>query len=283
MMTLESKMPRMFLATALGLVLMGGHLPEAAAQPQKPTPAKPGTPDGAKLMTSVEDRPDGKDMTADVTLEIQPKTGSKRIRQFSLLRKEFTGMTKLVTKFISPADVRDAAFLVWDEHNKADRRWLYLPAIGQVRRLASSEDRTSFFGSDFVYEDLTNRDPDLDTHTFVASQKVPGPGGVQWDCWVVDSVPKDAKKVDFVKYRSWIWKDDPLLMRQEYQDAAGKVIRRGELRSIKKIQGIWTWHQGTMHNLKTGSKTLLEMKNVKYDTGVADERFTETQLSRNAP
>ena len=292
-MALVRKMPRtLSLATLFGLVLATGASakPETPAKPpaDKPAPKPPAAPpadklkvnapDADKIIASVEDRPDGKDQTSTVTLEIQPKKGTKRIRQLNLLRKEAPDMTKLVTVFISPADVRDAAFLVWDEHNKPDRRWLYLPAIGQVRRLSSGEDRSSFFGSDFVYEDLTNRDPEQDTHTFVATQKVG-----TWDCWVIDSTPKNAKGLDFVRYRSWVWKDDPIFVRQEYYDAAGKVVRRGQTLKLQKVQNIWTWHQGTMENVKTGSKTLLEVTSVKYNTGIADERFMEDQLSRGAP
>lgn len=283
---------RLFLAPLVGLLLATGASAKPdtpAKQPTAKTDPKPpastsadkpkvNSPDAAKIMASVEDRPDGKDQTSTVTLEIQPKKGTKRVRQFSLLRKEASDMTKLVTVFISPADVRDAAFLVWDERNKPDRRWLYLPAIGQVRRLASGEDRSSFFGSDFVYEDLTNRDPEQDTHTFVATQKVG-----TWDCWVIDSTPKNTKGLDFVRYRSWVWKDDPIFVRQEYYDAAGKAVRRGQVLKLQKVQSIWTWHQGTMENLKSGSKTLLEITEVKYNSGIADERFTEDQLSRGAP
>jgi outer membrane lipoprotein-sorting protein len=251
----------------------------AKGAPAAPAPAATAAqPDPTKLMESVESRPDGKDQLSTVTLEIQPKKGAKRVRQFTLMRKEYPDTTKLVTFFTSPADIRNAAFLVSDEHGKPDPRWLYLPSVSQVRRLTSNEDRGSFFGSDFVYEDLTNRDPELDTHTLVGPQKYQ-----KWDCWVVESTPKDASSVDFVKYRSWIWKDDPIVLRQEYYDKAGKVVKRGEVKSIKKIQNIWTWHQGSMTNVKTGSTSRLEVSGVKYDTGIADERFTEAKLSAGVP
>ena len=262
-------MIRIHPAVVLGTALLASS---AAAQPKSP---KAAPPDATKLMEAVENRDEGKDMEANVALVITPKKGAKRVREFSLLRKEYSDTTKLVTVFTSPADVRNAAFLAWDEHGQPDRRWLYLPAISQVRRLASSDDRSSFFGTDFVYEDLTNRDPELDTHTFVAAQKFE-----KWECWVVESTPKNPKTVEFAKYRTWIWKDEPIVIRQEYYDKDGKVIRRGEVKNIKKIQDIWTWHQGIMTNVKTGSQTLMEITGVKYNSGLADERFTEEQLSR---
>jgi outer membrane lipoprotein-sorting protein len=243
-----------------------------------PITAQAAPPTGPEIMAAVENRNDGKSQTAKLTLEISPKGGAKRIRELVLMRKEYENVTKLVTFFLAPADVRDSAFLVFDRKGADDLRWLYLPSVGQVRQLAAASDRQSFFGSDFVYEDLTNRDPELDDHKVVGTQKLN-----EWDCYVVESTPKNARGLDFATFKTWVWKDADLAVRQEYYDSAGKAVRRGELQSVKKIQDIWTWHQGTMSNLKTGSVTKLEIADVKYNVDVADERFSEGQLNRGAP
>ncbi|MEO8702709.1 MAG: outer membrane lipoprotein-sorting protein [Kofleriaceae bacterium] len=241
-------------------------------------PAFADAPTGPQIMEKVENRDEGKDQIAKVTLEIHPKQGSVRQRQLVIVRKEYPDVTKLATFFLAPTDVRGAAFLAFDKKSGDDQRWLYLPTIGQVRRLAAESNRQSFFNSDFVYEDLTNRDPDLDDHKLVGSQKVD-----EWECWVVESTPKNARGLEFVKYKTWVWKTADLPVRQEYFDSAGKVVRRGQLASMKQIQGIWTWHQGTMTNLVTGSVTKLQMSEVKYNTNIPDERFAEAQLARGIP
>jgi outer membrane lipoprotein-sorting protein len=243
-----------------------------------PIVAHADAPTGQDIMVKVENRSDGDDQISKVTLSIHPKQGAERLRQFVMMRKDYEDITKLVTIFLAPTDVRSAAFLVFDRKKADDLRWLYLPTIGQVRQLSAESNRQSFFGSDFVYEDLTNRDPDLDKHELVGSQKVD-----EWDCWVVESTPLKPRGLEFAKYKSWVWKDADLVVRVEYYDSAGKVIRRGQVKSVKKVQGIWTWHQGTMENLKTGSSTRLMIEDVKYNTGVPDERFVESQLSRGVP
>lgn len=243
-----------------------------------PIAAYAGPPTGPEIMTAVENRNDGKSQTAKLTLEINPKGGTKRLRELVLMRKEYENVTKLVTFFLAPADVRDSAFLVFDRKGADDLRWLYLPAIGQVRQLSAQSERQSFFGSDFVYEDLTNRDPDLDTHKLIASQKVD-----EWDCWLVESTPKNTRGLDFASYKTWVWKTADLPVRQEYYDSAGKVVRRAQLHSVKKVQDIWTWHQGTMTNVKTGSSTKLQISDVRYNVDIPDERFSDSQLGRGAP
>lgn len=253
-----------------GALVLGVALSSGVARAEAPT--------GAQIMEGVEHRDDGRDQISKVTLQIKPKQGTERLRQFVLMRKEYGDVTKLVTYIEAPADVRGAAFLAFDRRKADDLRWLYLPAIGQVRQLSAESNRQSFFGSDFVYEDLTNRDPDLDDHKLVGSQKVD-----EWDCYVVESTPKKTRGLEFAKYRSWVWKTGNLIVRQEYYDGAGKVVRRGQVRSVKKVQDIWTWHQGTMENLKTGSTTKIQISDVRYNSDVPDERFAESQLKRGAP
>jgi outer membrane lipoprotein-sorting protein len=241
-------------------------------------PVFAGPPNADEIMQKVEDRSQGKDETATHSLAIVPKQGSKRFRRYILMRKEYPNVIKLVTFFQAPTDVINAAFLVWDNKNTDDQRWIYLPAIGQVRRLVVGDSRQSFFGSDFVYEDFTNRDPDLDTHKLVGAQKVDN-----WDCWVIDSVPKNPRGVEFARMRSWIWKQGYMVIRQEEYDSSGNLLRRLQAKAIDTVQGIPSYRQIIATNIKSGSESKLEISNLHYNTGLADERFAETQLQRGAP
>ena len=264
-------MTRLSLVVSGVAVTLGLSLFSAGARAETP-------PTGSEVMDSVENRKEGRTQIAKITLEINPKQGAKRLRELVSMRKKYDDVTKLATFFLAPTDVRDAAFLVFDRRGAADLRWLYLPAIGQVRQLAAQSERQSFFGSDFVYEDLTNRDPDLDNHKLAGSQKFN-----EWECWLVESTPKNARGLDFATYRTWVWKTANLIVRQEFLDSAGKPVRRGEVQAVKKIQEIWTWHQGTMTNVKTGSSTKMELSDVRYDAEIPDERFSESQLGRGVP
>lgn len=251
--------------TAVGLLAS----PVVADTPQANAPS------ADAIMQRVEDRPQGKDQLATHSLVITPKGGTKRLRSYTVMRKDYDDVTKLVTFLSAPADVRGAAFMVWDNKKSDDQRWIYLPAIGQVRRLVVGDSRQSFFGSDFVLEDFTNRDPDQDTHKLIGAQKVDS-----WDCWVIESTPKNDKGLDFAKYRSWISKQSDMLVRQELYDASGKVTRRLQVNAIEDIQRIPTYKQVTVSNLRTGSESRIEISDVRYNTGLPDERFDETQLQR---
>jgi outer membrane lipoprotein-sorting protein len=237
-------------------------------------------PSAQDIMDKVENRYQGKDLKGKVTLQVNAKGATPRFRQFVLLRKEYPKdkLVKLVTFILAPPDVRNSAFLVFDRHGADDLRWLYLPAVGQIRQMTATGSRQSFFGTDLVNEDLTNRDPDLDNHKLVGAQKV-----YDWECWLVESTPKDAQGLDFATYKTWVWKDTSLLVRQEYYDSGGKLLRRIDVKDIQKVQGIPTWHHSVVTNEKTGSVTKMEVSEVSYDNGLDDETFSQAKLDRGAP
>lgn len=274
-------------SVAFATALVAG-LGAAYAQPKAAAPAAPAAPAAAKaptadeVMQRLEDKKFGNDASQQHDLVIIPKNAQKRNRRYTVMRKDYGDVIKLVTFLDAPTDVHGAAFMVWDNKKSDDQRWIYLPAIGQVRRLAVGDSRQSFFGSDFVFEDFTNRDPDQDTHKLVGQQKVDNR-----ECWVVDSVPKNTGVAGFASMRSWVSKDPGLesdmLIRQELKNASGKVIRVLQAKEIKDVDGVAVYTKVWVTNNDTGSESRIEVSDIHFNTGLADERFEEAQLPRGAP
>ena len=80
---------------------------------------------------------------------------------------EDLGDQQFYVYFKAPADVSETTFLVWKHPQAEDDRWLYLPALDLVRRIAASDERTSFVGSHFFYEDVSGRSPLEDEHELI--------------------------------------------------------------------------------------------------------------------
>jgi len=99
----------------------------------------------------------GQDGRAQVSMVITDKQGRKRRRSFIILRRDGAATATLdsdrAQKYYihlqRPADVRNTVFMVWKEYERDDDRWLYLPALDLVKRIAAGDKRTSFLGSDF--------------------------------------------------------------------------------------------------------------------------------------
>jgi outer membrane lipoprotein-sorting protein len=261
------------------------------------------SPAGEKAEPSVADIVDktnrvayyqGADGKAKVSMTIKDKMGRKRTREFTILRwdkpdplkkappkgaKEGTGKVddsycgdqKFYVYFTKPADVAKMVFMVWKHLGKDDDRWLYTPGLDLVNRIAASDERTSFVGSDFFYEDVSGRGVAEDRHELVETTK---------HYYVLKSTPKNPKKVEFAHYKMWIHKSSFVMVKTEYYDKKGKKYREYEAKGVKKIQGFPTVTKSLMRDLRTGSETTLEYSEVKYNVGLPESVFTERYLKR---
>ncbi len=239
----------------------------------------------------------GADGRARVTMTIVDAAGRTRRRELTILRwdapapnqtdaaakdeppatrpakaaERFTGEQRFYVFFHEPADVNAMAFLVHKHLDRDDDRWLYLPKLDLVKRIAGSEKRTSFVGSDFFYEDISGRNPADDVHTLESTSDT---------YYVLRSTPKDPDSVEFSAYRTWIHRKTFLVVKTEYYDSRDRPYRRYEVRAVKQIQDYWTVTQSRMTDLRAGRHTDLAYKAVTYDIGLDEDLFSERYLRR---
>lgn len=215
----------------------------------------------------------GKDGIADVKMVIHDAGGTTREREFRILRwNSGNSLQKFYVYFKQPADVSRMAYLVWKHgEGKDDDRWLWLPSIGRVNRIAPGDKRTSFVGSDFVYEDVSGRSPLEDIHELVGETDA---------AWHIKSTPKNPGAVEFAFYEVWIDKETHLPVKAEYTDARGNVYRRVTADTVEVIQGYPTVMVSTVEDLSRNSKTVNTFSNVQYDVGLNENIFSERFLRR---
>ena len=225
----------------------------------------------------------GSDMKASVTMELITADGKKRTRVLTMLRKNDPRTTnqKYFLYFHEPGDVRRTAFLVWKYPERDDDRWIFIPAVNMVRRVAARDSRSSFVGSDFTYEDISGRDVSADTHTLLREERL---GDA--DCYVIQSVPKAA--MDYTKKLAWIDKTTFLPLKEEYYDAQNQLARMFTADRIESIAGqggrksYQTVTKRTMKNVKSGHRTEVTLAGLAYDVGLDDGIFSEGSL-QNPP
>ncbi len=214
----------------------------------------------------------GVDGRARVKMEIVDRQGRKRMRDFTILRKDIGDDDKdqkFYVYFNRPADVNKTVFMVYKHVGGDDDRWLYLPALDLVKRIAASDERTSFVGSDFFYEDVSGRNPDEDNHELLETTD---------NYYVVKSTPKDAEAVEFSYYKSYIHKTSFIPVKIEYYDKNGQKYREGMAEKVDMVQGYPTVIQGSMTDLRSGSKTTLSYGSVQYNVNLPEDIFAERYL-----
>lgn len=220
----------------------------------------------------------GNDMKARILMKLVNSAGKERISEMTMLRKDMgEGNQKYFIFFHQPADVRDMTFMVWKYPGRDDDRWLYLPALKLVRRVAANDSRSSFVGSDFTYEDISGRDVEEDAHTLVREETLNGKR-----CSVVKSAAKSEKEADYGYRLSWIDRTNWLPLKEEYYDRRGDLLRVFTAEEVQEAQGVATIVRRTMVNVQSGHKTEVAFKEVRYNLGLSDDLFTERYL-RSAP
>jgi len=217
----------------------------------------------------------GNDGRSEARMIIVDSQGREQRRQFTILRRilEAGGDQEFLVAFSRPSDVRGTVYLVKKHVGDDDDRWLYLPGLDLVKRISAGDERTSFVGAHYFYEDVSGRGPDEDIHEIVETTD---------QYYVLKHVPKESARVEFASYVTWIDRETWLPIKIEYSNAAGKVYRRVEVLETKQIDGYPTVVSSRTSDLTSGGHTDMQFRYIAYDLGIPADVFTERSL-RNPP
>jgi len=215
----------------------------------------------------------GADGSSDVSMIITDSQGRERKREFTILRYDVQdgGEQKFFVYFHKPADVSRMVYMVWKHIGRDDDRWLYLPALDLVRRIAAGDKRSSFVGSHFVYEDVSGRGVTADSHQIIEETE---------EYYKIRNTPLDPQGMEFAYYDVWVRKSDFLPSRSEYYNEQGDLIRSIEALETEDIQGNPTVVKSLARDLGRGGETVMKFSNVRYDVGLTDSVFEERFLRR---
>lgn len=224
----------------------------------------------------------GKDGRAQVQMTVTDAQGRTRERQMTILRRDdqpegkdesYCGDQRFYVYFTRPADVNKMVFMVWKHLDKDDDRWLYLPSLDLAKRIAASDKRTSFVGSDFFYEDVSGRRVTDDTHELTGTTETH---------FLLKHTPRDVGSVEFSYYTMEVDRKTFIPTKTEFYDRNGTRYRVYEALEVKDVQGHPTVVRAKMSDLRTGGNTVNTYTDVVYDVGVPEDIFTERYL-RAAP
>lgn len=251
------------------------------------SPAPAQGPTAFEVVDKMDNREDGDTMTSDTLMILINKKNQKRIRNIKTIRKDYDQATKGIIFFLSPADVRNTAYMSydWDELEKEDDSWLYLPALQRVKRVAAGDRSGAFMGSDFSYSDINGIEISYWHYTFAKENEKLD----KIDTWVIQGQPKPEFKekvleeTGYLKSLLWIRKDNYMLVKGKYWVKQGRKIKYLKAEDIKSIDGIETAHTLTMVTTSRGKvdhSSVLKVSNVKYNLRVKDATFTTRRMEQ---
>ncbi len=195
-------------------------------------------------------------------------------KQWTFDREGSHGQSKAVLRFTAPAEVKGVALLIMNHPERASDQWMWTPAIERDRRISLQDRSTRFFGTDFSFEDLEERDVDQYTYAMLGTEVIDGA-----ECWKIQLVPKPTRSSQYSRGIAWIRQDNYAYVRLD-DFLRNDVIRRLTYSGIENIQGIWTARQLDMADLRHGTHTRLTLRQVKYNAPMRDDDFTVQAIRR---
>ena len=230
---------------------------------------------GREIVEKAYNLPTGEDVTSTLTMTLINKSGQTRIRKIQQYSKDFGDVEKSIMFFMTPADVKNTSFMNWTyDSDKADDQWIYLPALKKVKRISSDSKSDYFMGSDFTYDDLGDRKLDADVHKLLKEESIDGHA-----CYVVESVSKDEDYM-YTKTITWIRKDNFVGMKKEFYDEDEELLKVLKIKKVEKIEGFWIITRSEMKNVQKNHKTIIQLSDIKINTGVPASKFTDRMMMR---
>jgi hypothetical protein len=238
---------------------------------------------GRDIMESVDARDDGDNSTQNMEMILIDKNGNRRERTIRSLGRDVGEDKQSIMFFLSPADVKDTGFLSYDfdDDEKDDDQWLYLPALKKTKRIASSDKSGSFMGSDFSYADMTDRKVDRYDYTLMKETEVDG-----FPVWQIEGIPNTEKEIDetgYTKSVSFVRQDNFVVVRGVSWVKKGKRLKYFDVKKLEQIDGIWVpteMHMTTKKGKTTLHKTIIKAHDVRFNQEIDEDTFTVRQLER---
>lgn len=226
------------------------------------------------IMAETQKRTEAKSERYEGMLQVFDSKGATSDKRWTFERLGSHGQSKAVLRFTAPPEVKGVALLIVNHPDRASDQWMWTPAIERDRRIALQDRSTRFFGTDFSFEDLEERDIDQFDYTSLGDESVDGAA-----TWKIQSTPRQTKSSQYSRSIVWVRKDNYAFARIE-NFVKEQIVRRLQYSDIRNVQGIWTARQLEMTDLRRNSRTRLTLDKLEYNVPLKDEDFTLLAIRR---
>lgn len=230
--------------------------------------------DPRAVMSEVQKRSRAGSQQYEGVLKVIDAGGKTSEKGWTYERLGSHGSSKVIIRFTVPAEVKGVALLVLNYPDRASDQWMWTPAINRERRIATQDRSSRFFGTDFSFEDLDERDLDQYSYELLGDETVDSE-----PCWKIAATPVAGKRSHYTRSVYWVRKGTYTYAQIENYDAKA-LVRRLKYRQLENIQGIWTARTLEVEDVTRKSRTILNLQSIKYNTPLASDQFTVQALRR---
>ncbi len=191
--------------------------------------------------------------------------------------------TKSIAIVLEPSSERGIGMLsyTYDDSDKDNETWLYLSALGKVKRIASGNNEeesepVSLFGSEITTEDQETGKLDDYTYQLIKEETYKGRA-----VYIIEKVPteKRARKSRYSKVISWIDKERYIALKSLRYDKKGNQSKRIQANKVEKVNQAWLARSLTVMNLITSRLTNMELDAVTFGVDIDEAFLTQRSLT----
>ncbi|HYL75037.1 MAG TPA: outer membrane lipoprotein-sorting protein [Bryobacteraceae bacterium] len=224
--------------------------------------------DPRQIVAESQKRAQSKSQQYEGTLEVVGSSNKISLKRWEFERIGTFGASKAILRFTAPAEVKGVAMLIVNHPDRASDQWMWTPAIERDRRIALQDRSTRFFGTDFSFEDLEERDVNQFDYKLLGEATVDGQ-----PCWKIESKPKEGKSSQYTSVVLSVRKDIYVAIQIENY-TKDKLVRRIHYSDIQKLDDIWTPRTMEVFDTTRNSRTILKLEKLRYNTPLKESDFT---------
>lgn len=181
---------------------------------------------------------------------------------------------KLYMEFLSPPRDKGTRMLKIEDIVK-----IYYPSAERVVRLSGHMLRQNVVGSDFSYEDMTERAKSLreDYNAEIIGQEI-----IQGrSCYLLQLVSRIPRRTYYTR-KAWVDKERYIVLKEELYARSGKLLKVLTVEEFKSFGDRFYPTRLTMRNmLRKDSQTEMLMKKIDFDIVIPPDTFSERQLLKD--
>ena len=254
-------------------------------------------PDPTEIMRRVLDREDGTSQVA--LIRVSTCKYAKAGKTLSCTETPREKLLQQVAKDVGPRgkDTRGLSIILepmaeagigflqhdYEDEAKESDQWIYLSALGKVKRIASgSRDQPktgSFFGTEITFEDMQARKLHQYNYTLLQEETYKGR-----PCWVLEIIPTEEqrKRTSYGKSWAWIDKERDLVLKRMLFDRRGRKVKRMAFRDVRQDAGIWLVGRIEVNNLIDQRISTVTNERIALNVAVDDAFLSQRSLTDRA-
>ncbi len=233
------------------------------------------SPSARKIMEDVYRQDTNHDITMKASFQVFDNQGHNAKKDFIYRRIGSPGDSKVEVVFTAPKEIVGVALLSVNQPGLQELQYIYTPATERVRSVVPQERSSRFIGTDFTFEDIGERVlGDFIYRLIGDAELMEG-----HKTYKIEATPVDAAKSQYKYIYYWVAQDVPVILFAEMYDARGQKVRVLHATGLKREGGVWGARHTEMRTLADGTRTVLTIDSVKFNTKPDEKMFTPQGLA----